>query len=127
MTDQLKELAGTIHARVEAHRDEIIEFMRDLCRIPSMDSQIREVGERAAQEMRKLGFDEVWFESMGNIVGRLGNGPTVIVYDSHIDTVGIGDASQWEWDPFEGKVEDGILYARGAGDEKQSTPGMIYG
>jgi putative selenium metabolism hydrolase len=49
------------------------------------------------------------------------------VYDSHIDTVGVGDASAWEWDPFKGKVEQGVLYARGACDEKGSTPGMAYG
>ncbi len=36
-------------------------------------------------------------------------------------------AAQWGWDPFVGKVEDGVLYARGACDEKNSTPGMIYG
>src|SRR5258708_7448477 len=36
-------------------------------------------------------------------------------------------ASTWDWDPFEGKVENGILYARGACDEKCSTPGMVYG
>ena len=28
---------------------------------------------------------------------------------------------------FEGKIENGILYARGACDEKGSTPGMVYG
>jgi len=49
------------------------------------------------------------------------------VYDSHIDTVGIGDPDSWQWDPFKGKVENGILYARGACDEKNSTPGMVYG
>ncbi len=59
--------------------------------------------------------------------GASATGPKVIVYDSHIDTVGIGDRSAWQWDPFEGKVEDGILYARGACDEKGSTPGMVYG
>ena len=51
----------------------------------------------------------------------------VIVFDSHIDTVGVGDPAEWEWDPFVGKVENGILYARGACDEKGSTPGMVYG
>ncbi|MFT3892510.1 MAG: M20/M25/M40 family metallo-hydrolase [Anaerolineales bacterium] len=49
------------------------------------------------------------------------------MYDSHIDTVGIGDPATWQWDPFKGKVENGILYARGASDEKGSTPGMVYG
>jgi len=50
-----------------------------------------------------------------------------MVYDSLIDTVGIGDRDSWGWDPFEGKIEDGIFYARGACDEKGSTPGMVYG
>jgi putative selenium metabolism hydrolase len=77
--------------------------------------------------MRKLGFDEVWFDKMGNVVGRIGNGSKTLLYDSHIDTVGIGDPDEWAWDPFRGKEENGIFYARGACDEKGSTPGMIYG
>ena len=106
-----------IKKKVQENRENIIKFMRDICAIPSMDSQLKEVGERIAAEMKKLGFDEVRFDKMGNIMGRIGNGKRVIVYDSHIDTVGIGDASSWEWDPFKGKVENGILYARGACDE----------
>ena len=116
-----------VRAAVEAAEEDIIRFMRDIVAIPSMDGQIREVGERIADEMEKLGFDDMWFDRMGNIVGRIGNGPKVLLYDSHIDTVGIGDPEAWEWDPFEGKVENGILYARGACDEKGSTPGMVYG
>ncbi len=119
--------AQALHDAVEAKRDEIIRFLREIVAIPSMDSQLGEVGERVAAEMRMLGFDEVRFDKMGNIFGRMGHGPTVIVYDSHIDTVGVGDPAAWAWDPFEGKVEDGVLFARGACDEKGSTPGMIYG
>jgi putative selenium metabolism hydrolase len=92
-----------------------------------MDAQIGPVGERIAAELRQLGFDEVRFDKMGNILGRIGDGPRNLVYDSHIDTVGIGDPSAWQWDPFAGKVEDSVLYARGACDEKGSTPGMVYG
>jgi putative selenium metabolism hydrolase len=117
----------TIQSRVAAQREAIITFLRELCAIPSYDSQIRAVGERAETEMRKLGFDEVWFDRMGNVVGRIGDGPRKLLYDSHLDTVGIGDPAAWEWDPFQGKIEDGIFYARGACDEKNSTPGMIYG
>lgn len=118
---------AAIHAEVEKHREEIITFLREICAIPSMDSQIRAVGERIEQEMKKLGFSKTWFDSMGNIVGEIGDGPRTIVMDSHIDTVGVGDPAEWEWDPFQGKVEDGVLYARGACDEKGSTPGMVYG
>ena len=116
-----------IQIRVAAARPDIIQFMREICAIPSMDSQIGPVGERIAAEMRKLGYDEVRFDKMGNILGRIGTGEKTIVYDSHIDTVGVGDPASWGWDPFQGKVENGVLFARGACDEKGSTPGMVYG
>ncbi|HQE17218.1 MAG TPA: M20/M25/M40 family metallo-hydrolase, partial [Aggregatilineales bacterium] len=125
MVDQ--SIIDKIKSRVAEQREDIIQFMREIVAIPSMESEIREVGERIEAEMKKLGFDEVWWDSMGNVVGRIGDGPTKLLYDSHIDTVGIGDPDEWEWDPFEGKVENGILYARGACDEKGSTPGMVYG
>ena len=116
-----------VRQQVTDRQQAIISFMREIVAIPSQDSQIGQVGQRIAEEMRGLGFDEVRFDHQGNILGRIGNGPRTIVYDSHIDTVGIGDPYAWAWDPFAGKVEDGILFARGACDEKGSTPGMVYG
>jgi putative selenium metabolism hydrolase len=121
------EIIQAVQEKINAKREDIIGFMHEICAIPSMNSQIKDVGERIAAEMRKLRFDEVRFDKMGNIMGRIGNGKKVIVFDSHIDTVGVGDPHEWQWDPFKGKVEDGVLYARGACDEKGSTPGMIYG
>ncbi|MBI4771160.1 MAG: YgeY family selenium metabolism-linked hydrolase [Chloroflexi bacterium] len=123
----MQETIADLQQKVAAAGEDIVRFMREICAIPSMDSQIGPVGERVGAEMRKLGFDEVRFDRMGNILGRIGHGPRVLVYDSHIDTVGIGDPAAWAWDPLEGKLEDGVLYARGACDEKGSTPGMVYG
>jgi len=121
------ELIEKLQEKIQSQHDQIIRFMREICAIPSMDSNIEAVGKRIAAEMNALQFDEVRFDKMGNIMGRIGSGEKVIVFDSHIDTVGIGDPHEWQWDPFEGKVEDGVLYARGACDEKNSTPGMVYG
>jgi putative selenium metabolism hydrolase len=115
-----------LQARVQAQREPIIRFLRDIVAIPSMDSQIGGVGERIAAEMRALRYDEVRFDKMGNILGRIGSGAQVMVMDSHIDTVGVGNPKDWPWDPFVGKVVDGVLFARGACDEKGSTPGMVY-
>lgn len=119
--------AQAVHQQIVENRERIIKFMREICAIPSVESQIGKVGQRIADEMNTLGFDEVRFDKMGNILGRIGNGPRTIVFDSHIDTVGVGDPHEWQWDPFEGKVENGVLFARGACDEKNSTPGMVYG
>jgi putative selenium metabolism hydrolase len=123
MTDDLLE----VQMRVNSSREEIIQFMLDICAIPSMESKIGPVGERIQAEMKKLNYDEVRFDKMGNTIGRIGDGKRVLVYDTHIDTVGIGIPESWQWDPFKGKVENGVLYARGACDEKNSTPGMVYG
>ena len=115
-----------INRYVDQHNREMVDFLRELIRIPSHDSQIGAVGEACAQRMRTLGFDEVRFDAMGNILGRAGSGPRALLFDSHIDTVGVGDRAEWGWDPFEGKEEDGIIFGRGACDEKGSTPPMIY-
>ena len=116
-----------LNEKVAAAEDDILKFFREIVAIPSMDSDIEEVGKRIGEEMTKLGYDNVYVDKYGSIVGKIGNGDKIILYDTHIDTVGIGDPEQWEWDPFEGKVENGMLYARGALDEKNSTPGMVYG
>ncbi len=122
-----QEVVQLLKSKVEENRGNIIQFFKEIIAIPSMDSKIGPVGARIAEEMNKLGYDEVRFDVMGNIMGRIGNGEKTIVFDSHIDTVGIGDPDEWTHDPFEGKIEDGIFYGRGACDEKNSTPGMVYG
>ena len=116
-----------LNRRVAESREDLLKFFFDIVAIPSMDSDIEAVGKRIGEEMTRLGFDKVYVDRYGSIVGKIGDGPKILLYDSHIDTVGIGDPTQWPWDPFKGKIENGDFYARGALDEKGSTPGMIYG
>jgi putative selenium metabolism hydrolase len=123
----LDEVIKEVRSRIENHRTEIVNFLREIVAIPSMDSQIGPVGRRVAEEMKALGFDRVWFDRMGNVIGKFGSGSMTILFDSHIDTVGVGNLEDWQWDPFKGKTEDGIFFGRGTCDEKGSTPGMIYG
>ncbi len=123
----LKEITPQVQSRVAERREDILRFLREIVAIPSMDGRIGTVGERVAAEMRALRFDAVRFDRMGNILGRIGAGARTLLYDSHLDTVGLGDKAAWKWDPFAGKIENGILFGRGACDEKGSTPGMVYG
>jgi putative selenium metabolism hydrolase len=76
--------------------------------------------------MKKTGFDEVIIDPMGNILGRIGNGKHIIAMDGHVDTVGVGNIKNWQHDPFKGKVEDGIIYGRGATDMKGAMAAMVY-
>ena len=110
----------------EKYADDMTKFLRDMIAIPSESREEKEVIERIAQEMKKVGFDEVRIDKMGNVLGRVGNGKHVIAMDAHIDTVGVGDPEAWKHDPYKGKVENGIIYGRGATDQEGGMASMVY-
>lgn len=105
---------------------ELVAFMQDIIRIPSLSSGEGAVIERIREEMLRVGFDEVTIDPMGNAIGRIGSGPFVIVLDGHSDTVDTGDLSLWERDPHSGEIEDGVLYGRGAADQKGGIASSVY-
>jgi putative selenium metabolism hydrolase len=119
--------AEIIRARAETYREAMAAFLRDMIAIPSESCQEREVILRIQAEMEKNGFDEIHIDEMGNIRGRIGTGRRIIAMDAHVDTVGIGDAQAWKWDPYRGKEENGIIYGRGASDQEGGMASMIYG
>lgn len=109
--------------------DHLISFARDIVRIPSLSGEERGVACRIEAEMKRLGFDRVWTDDVGNVIGVWEGaepGPT-IVFDAHTDTVGISPGVPWALDPFSGAVVDGALHGRGAADMKGALAAMIYG
>ncbi|MBI5303666.1 MAG: YgeY family selenium metabolism-linked hydrolase [Chloroflexi bacterium] len=120
-------MIDTIRPRVASYRDTIIHFLRDLVAIPSFDSNIREVAARVERELRALGFRDIHYAPYGDIVAKIGDGKRILLYDSHLDTVGVGDEREWKHGAFSGAIENGMMYGRGTVDEKGSTPPMIYG
>lgn len=111
----------------EKYRDELTEFMRDLVKTKSYSTEEREVIQRIKHEMEKVGFDEIIIDGMGNILGRVGSGKKIIAMDAHIDTVEVGNPEIWEVDPFEAVVKNGVIYGRGASDQKAGMASMVYG
>ena len=110
----------------QAYEGEMVGFLRDLVAIPAESGQEGPVVARIRREMEKVGFDEVRIDPMGNILGRIGSGKTVIAMDSHTDAVGVGDPKEWAWDPYRGKVEDGCIYGRGSCDQRAGMASMVY-
>ncbi len=104
-----------------------VAFLKDLISIPSPSRGERLACERVVREMEELGFDEVRIDAMGNVLGRLGSGPRVLAFDAHIDTVGITDPTAWQFDPFRGVIQDGVLYGRGASDQKAGLAALVHG
>lgn len=112
--------------RARAAEAEIVAFLRDLIAIPAESCQEGPVAARVRQEMEKVGFDDVRVDPMGNVLGRIGSGRKVIMMDSHLDTVGVGDRREWAWDPYQGKMEDGYVYGRGACDQRAGIACLVY-
>jgi putative selenium metabolism hydrolase len=111
----------------ERYTGEITTFLRDMIAIPSESAGERDVIARAAAEMRRVGFDEVKIDGLGNLLGRVGDGPVVVAIDGHIDTVGVGDPSTWTRDPYKGELRDGIVFGRGASDQEAGIATAVHG
>jgi len=112
----------------ESHAKSMAAFLQQLVRIPSLSTHEEAVAIRLAEEMRRLGFDEVWTDPIGSVIGRIGAGQgPKLVFNGHMDTVDVGDLSDWAHPPYAGIIQDGILYGRGACDMKSGLAAMLYG
>ena len=115
---------------IRAVMDEIapalIAFAQDIVRIKSYTCQEKDVVLRIEQEMKKLNYDQVIVDSVGSVVGIIGNGPKKVYFDGHIDTV-LAKPEEWSFDPWCGDVVDGLLRGRGSVDMKASAAAAVYG
>lgn len=110
------------------HRDAILADFTDLLRIPSVSTDpafaddvlraARWVGER----MESAGLSASIHATEGHpvVVGRHHAGPdapTLLVY-AHYDVQPPDPLDEWDSPPFEPEIREGIVYARGAADDK---------
>jgi acetylornithine deacetylase/succinyl-diaminopimelate desuccinylase-like protein len=114
------------HAHRERYLAQLIEFLR----IPSIStlSEHKPDIERAAQwlaaDMERAGLECVRVMStLGNPVVygewlHAGEGaPTILIY-GHYDVQPVDPISLWDSPPFEAQIRGGLIYARGASDNK---------
>ncbi|MGI6208029.1 MAG: ArgE/DapE family deacylase [Anaerolineae bacterium] len=112
----------------ELESDGLVSFARRLVQTPSLSGQEQEVAGLVEAEMRALGYDEVWRDDAGNVIGRFlgtGGGRTVML-NGHMDHVDAGPVDAWAHPPYSGEVADGRLYGRGAADMKGALASMVY-
>ena len=104
----------------------LIRFLRDIVAIPSLSGQEERVVHRIEREMKKLEFDEVRIDPMGNLIGRVGSGPRSIALDGHVDTVDVSSPDLWETDPFDPILKDGQVFGKGTTDMKAGVASSVY-
>lgn len=100
--------------------DGAVAFAQDLIRIPSLPGEEGDLTRRVVAEMEALGYDEVYTDQLGSVVGVVrgsGSGATVML-SAHLDMVAAGDPEEWEYPPFDGIIAGGCLHGRGAMDIK---------
>ncbi len=115
-----------INELAEEYKPQMTSFLRDMVRIPSESCDEKKVVARIAEEMEKVGFDKVEIDPMGNVLGTIGSGRHIIAMDAHIDTVGVGNMDNWEFDPYEGYEDDETIGGRGTSDQEGGMASMVY-
>lgn len=116
-----------IKVAAKGYEKDMTKFLRDLVRIPGESCEEKGVIERIKEEMEAVGFDKVEIDPMGNILGFMGTGKTLIGYDAHIDTVGVGNKDNWEFDPYEGFESETEIGGRGTSDQLGGIVSAVYG
>jgi len=115
------ETVGPAHA-------ELIEALRELIRIPSVNPPLEADAESVAARwiagsLADAGLEPELLEPVpgrGSVVARLrgdGTGGEPLLLLSHLDVVPAG-TGPWTHDPFEAEIRDGYVWGRGAVDMK---------
>jgi acetylornithine deacetylase len=133
-----------IHARidhaVEMHRQQALELLQALVRVPSLEGNEKPCQEIVADHLRRIGLDvDMWapvdaelqrhpayvptgrsYQDRPNVVAvmRGSGGGRSLMLNGHVDVVPTGPAETWSVDPFAGEFINGRVYGRGSADMK---------
>ena len=116
-----------IKKAAEGYKADMARFLRAMISHPSESCEEKEVVACIKAEMEKLGYDAVEVDGLGNVIGWMGEGDKIIAFDSHIDTVGIGNINNWEADPYQGYEDDAVIFGRGGSDQEGGMAAATYG
>jgi putative selenium metabolism hydrolase len=118
ITEKIRELA-------EKYRDYTAENLSKLVKAKGLSQTEEHVAQVLKDMMVEAGFDEVKIDPLGNVIGRIGNGKTILAIDGHIDTVDVGNIENWTFDPFGGEIKDGYVHGRGTVDQKGGVASFV--
>lgn len=136
----LIEKESSILNRVDQLADEMIEFLRQLVRIPTINPPGENYAECAAvigQKLKEFGYEIEYVTAEGlpecspqfprvNVIGRMAgrSSKPTLHFNGHLDVVPPGNG--WTMDPFAAILRDGRLYGRGVTDQKAGIAASIF-
>jgi len=127
-------------ARVDELADEMVEWLRGLVRIPTINppgENYKDCAHFVADKLKEFGYEASFIEATGrpectperprvNVIGHLNGSrfhPT-LHFNGHIDVVPPGDG--WTVDPFAAEIRDGRIYGRGVTDQKAGIAASLF-
>ena len=114
--------------KLDGLQGELVAFAQELLRTHSPSGDERKAGALVIDQMNTLGFDRVFADELGNVVGimhGIEEGPTLML-SSHLDTVGTGNLATWNESPWSGRIEGGRLHGLGAADCKGGLAAQVF-
>ena len=120
---------STSQEYIDQNKDKFVEELFELLRIPSVSTdstkkdEIKKASQFLADQLNSLGLERVeTFETPGNPIVYAehcphDDKPTVLIY-GHYDVQPSDPDDLWDTPPFEPTIKDGLIYARGASDDK---------
>jgi putative selenium metabolism hydrolase len=113
----------------ENQQVQVVACCQELVQAESMTGREDDAAKVVERWMRRLGYDEVWFDEYGSIVGRIhgragSKGPR-LHFDGHLDNVPATSPDRWTHLPFAGEIVDGKIWGRGSTDMKGSVAAMV--
>ncbi len=106
---------------------EVIDFCKKLIGARSYSGSEQNVVKAMESYCASAGFTDVHVDRYGNCICHIRGkrpGPKVL-FDGHMDTVPVPDASAWSHDPFGTEIVDGKMYGRGTSDMKGALCAML--
>ena len=108
-----------------------VQLAQRLVRCPSVTPVEGGALDLLQDEFTKLGFDCTRLpfgareKRIDNLFARRGKVGPHFAFAGHTDVVPVGDATQWQHDPFGATLVDGKLYGRGTADMKGSIAAFV--
>ena len=114
-----------IKESVNSIKDEMITSLQECLKFKSVTGEdgVQKALEFYLELGKKMGFSVKNIEDLGGLI-EFGEGQKTIGIIVHLDTVPEGTG--WSFPPFDGQLQDGKIYGRGAIDDKGPAISALY-
>ena len=121
----MSDIYKRINELAEKYRNYTAENLSKLVKIKSLSTQEKDVQLELKRQMEEAGFDKVWIDDLGNVIGRIGKGKKILAIDGHMDTVDMGNMDNWSFNPLSGEIKDGFVHGRGSVDQEGGPASFV--